>query len=239
MELAEVQASFPEVDCRLFPRKDAAAAYALLKQLRDAFGKSALSEEDALRRESLRQGVEFRAEQRVSAAGADDFLPRLESEITLDYRKDPRDQRPFELLNKTNQFNLNGRRYTESDWQTYLASGDTFVQVASYADKFGPLGKIAVISGRARNGCLEIDSWVMSCRAFSRRIEHCCLEQLFERFGIAKARFDFAATARNGPLREFLEEVLQTPPQPGFEIVKSDFLSRRPAWFHQVKEVAS
>ena len=50
-------------------------------------------------------------------------------------------------MNKTNQFNLNGRRFQEAEWQNWLNAPDTVLVTASYRDKYGPLGKIAVIAG--------------------------------------------------------------------------------------------
>jgi predicted enzyme involved in methoxymalonyl-ACP biosynthesis len=73
-------------------------------------------------------------------------------------------------MNKTNQFNLNGKRYTEGSWLRYLKQLDTILMVASYKDKFGPLGKIAVLSGRVSASGFVIEAWVMSCRAFAWRI---------------------------------------------------------------------
>ena len=45
--------------------------------------------------------------------------------------------------------------------------------------------------------------WVMSCRAFSRRIEHHTLASLLRHSG-AEMEFRFTPTERNRPLREFL-----------------------------------
>ena len=53
--------------------------------------------------------------------------------------------RAFELINKTNQFNLNGKRFSESDWLSFLQDPAAFLLTASYEDKYGPLGKVAVI----------------------------------------------------------------------------------------------
>src|SRR2546422_9694300 len=66
----------------------------------------------------------------------------------------------------------------------------------------------SVLAGRQEAKKLFIDTWVMSCRAFSRCIEHRCLEELFARFGVDEVEFDFAATNRNSQLRAFLEQIL-------------------------------
>ena len=117
------------------------------------------------------------------------------------------------MINKTNQFNLNGRRYTESEWLSFLRDSKSHLLVASYKDKYGQLGKIAVLGARIDGDRAAVDLWVMSCRAFSRRIEHQCLRQLFGRFGVDEISFDFERTPRNTPFEEFLTGLLGAKPK--------------------------
>src|SRR5262249_23709412 len=176
MELAEVKAAHPEIECIQFPRGNYAACYQLLHRLSDLFGKSALSEEDAIRLDSLRQGAQF---QEAAEAGGgqvpEEFLAQVGATLSLDFR-DADDPRTLELVSKTNQFNLNGMRFTDPEWRKQLDAPGAFLLVAGYQDKFGPLGKIAVLQGRLEGRVLQVGTWVMSCRAFGRRIEHRCLE---------------------------------------------------------------
>jgi FkbH-like protein len=200
MELAEVQQAFPEITCIPFPKKDPAKVWNLLGELRDLFGKPLVMEEDRLRSNSLRAGLEIRE-------SSPDFLRSLDGTVTIDYRKNSADKRPLELINKTNQFNLNGLRISEGEWQRYLERKDTLLAVVSYQDKFGPLGKIAALTAEPVGACLRISHWVMSCRAFSRAIERHTLDSLFHRTGAAEIQFAFAATERNQPLQEFFREL--------------------------------
>ena len=55
MELEEVRAGFPDMECVLFPKSDYAAGLTMLHRLRDLFGKPRLAEEDAYRLESIKQ----------------------------------------------------------------------------------------------------------------------------------------------------------------------------------------
>ena len=50
-------------------------------------------------------------------------------------------------MNKTNQFNLNGVRYTEAEWKSLSRRPGAFLATVSYEDRFGPLGRIAVLGG--------------------------------------------------------------------------------------------
>lgn len=234
LELAEVKAAHPLIECRLFPREDDTAAYQLLEDLRDLFGKQALSEEDAIRLDSIRSA---QVSVRPGAPSAPErFLQDAEGKLTVRFANDASDPRPLELINKTNQFNLNGRRHTEASWKRYLAEPDAFLAVASYKDKYGPLGKIAVMAGRRKGGEIAIDHWVMSCRAFSRRIEHACLLLLFQRFGVDQAALDFVPTPRNGPARDFFASLTGTAPQERFLLERLQVVEKCPPVYLDIQE---
>jgi FkbH-like protein len=150
------------------------------------------------------------------------------------YRKDADDPRPLELVNKTNQFNLNGLRITETAWRERLNRPETVLQVVNYSDKFGPLGKIGVLLGSQEGDTVTVDAWVLSCRAFSRRIEFQCLSQLFAREGVRRVRFSFLATPKNGPLQSFLGHFFQGPLEPGLELTAAGFEAKAPKLYHRV-----
>jgi predicted enzyme involved in methoxymalonyl-ACP biosynthesis len=106
--------------------------------------------------------------------------------------------------------------------------GCVFAEV-SYRDKFGALGRIAALLGRLdpSGARLRLNFWVMSCRAFSRRIEHHTLAALFERFPVDAIELDFEPTARNQPLAEFLA-TWKIAPQAGVAVLtRAAFLAHR------------
>jgi len=239
MEVAEVKAEFPEMECIVFPKNDYQAIWDLLKRVRDLFGKSIVSTEDSIRLKSIRGAAALRNAREVSGDSLDDFLQSADASIRFTFGKQAADSRAFELINKTNQFNLNGKRLSDAAWKTYLNDPATFLMTASYEDKFGPLGKIAVLLGRIQGKVLKIDSWVMSCRAFSRRIEHQSLKQLFQKFDAEEICFDYQATPRNGPLQEFFTGLLGAPPVTDLRFSRTAFSGRSPSLFHRVEEVVN
>jgi FkbH-like protein len=111
------------------------------------------------------------------------------------------------LINKTNQFNLNGGRVSEGDWNRYLEDSRNVTMTVSYEDKFGPLGKIAVLVAENCAGRARVTHWVMSCRAFSRKIEHHVLDAAFRELDAHELEFDFKPTERNQPLQEFFRAI--------------------------------
>src|SRR5262249_30015243 len=110
MELAEVAAAHPGIECVLFPGNDYPAGLAMLRLLRDRCGKERVSKDDALRLESIRQGAAFR-EQVEGGSAPESFLEQIGAVVTFDFAAAGQ-PRVLELVNKTNQFNLNGRRHT-------------------------------------------------------------------------------------------------------------------------------
>lgn len=236
LELAEVEAAHPEVQCLRFPTGDSFAIHGLILKLHDLFGKGVISEEDTIRTESIR-GPSLRADSSQDPQVAD-FLDQTKAEMNYEFGKLPLDLRALELVNKTNQFNLNGRRYTEASWLRLITDASGFLMVASYRDKFGPLGKIAVLAGSLTDKKLSVNTWVMSCRAFSRRIEYKCLVELLARFQPAHVEFDYEANDRNGPIRDFLNEVIGGPPSPKCTISRED-LDRHLATFINLREAVN
>lgn len=236
MEIAEVKAAFPSLECNLFPKDDPAKLWDLLVSLREDFGTAQLTQEDSLRLSSVRSRAEFAAVAERNGAG-EHFLSTAEAELTFSTAKSP-DPRAFELINKTNQFNLNGLRLTEADWKALLSDPSRFLLKVAYKDRFGPLGTIAVLAGTARNGDVSVDHWVMSCRAFSRRIEHQCLKWVFDRLHPEAVSLRFVPTPRNGPAQEFLSSLIrQGISDAPVRLSREAFTENCPALYHSIREI--
>ncbi len=238
IELAEVKAAHPGIECLRFPRSNNEGLQ-LLQRLRNLFGKTAILNEDLLRTPSMVRQQQAKTLDESDPLSISAIIQAAEPELTITFDKEPNDARPLELINKTNQFNLNGRRYTSTAWKKYLNSPDVFLIVIAYSDKYGSLGKISVVAGRHAPPQLLIDVWVMSCRAFSRDIEHQCLAELFDRFVVEELILDFVVTERNGPFRAFLETVTGSQPMAPCRITRDDFLARRHPTAHRIREAAT
>ena len=205
----------------------------LLSELRDLFGQHAISEEDLLRSASLATpGI---AAPINGTATNDDLLATAQAEMTIDLSMNDLDGRVLELVNKTNQFNLNGRRYTRTEWLDAAHAEGAFVSTVGYRDRFGPLGRIAVLAGRRSEDTLHVDTWVMSCRAFARRIEHRSLQFLFEKFSVNSIRFDLVPTPRNEPIRALFREVTGDEKSEPFVLTREQFDAGHPQLHHSVQ----
>ena len=76
--------------------------------------------------------------------------------------------RASQLCQRTNQFNLTSKRYTEADIASYLDDPDVKMFLLQAEDRFGPIGLSGLIMFRKLNGTVEIDTFLMSCRIIGR-----------------------------------------------------------------------
>ena len=234
-EIAEVRAAYPDIECICFDPHNYEEVHGLLYRLRDLFAKQTITEEDGVRRESLRDNSVSLGGAQQTGASHESFLRDAEARIILDFNTAATNPRSLELVNKTNQFNLNGIRYTESEWHKRLAAPKSFAVLANYRDKYGPLGVIAVLTGQAEEVVLTVNTWVMSCRAFGRRIEHLCLKAVLDCFPAQEVLLEFSPTSRNQYLQEFFKSILGQTPEGPLRISRADFLAKCPELYHQVE----
>ena len=205
MELDEVRAEFPALTCLQFPGGQPGKVLEFLEQLRDLFGKPVVHHEDGLRQSSIRANAAIQAS--AAESSSDVFVRGLRGTVTFDSRPDPANKRLLELINKTNQFNLNGVRLSEGEWLRKVCDTNGLVVGVSYEDKFGPLGVIGVLAGHYEDDEFKLAAWVLSCRAFSRKIEHHMLDYLFKKGRVSAVRLSFRPTSRNQPLQNYLTKL--------------------------------
>lgn len=191
MELAEVSSVFPEI---------ATVPYTTgsIDTLARHFPKRPVTHEDQIRMDSIISGVRFTKES--AGRPLHEFLKTVGGTITIEHSWTPRAQ---ELVEKTNQFNLNGVRRSREE----LLAPHTHVMRASYRDKFGDLGQIAALHGHVDVQTFYIDTFVMSCRAFSRQIEYALLKHIFDQFPVRYISFAHRATKENLAFCRFLEDL--------------------------------
>jgi len=90
-----------------------------------------------------------------------------------------------QLINKTNQFNLTTKRYSQSEIEIIAADSSYITLYATLDDKFGSNGIVSVLIGQTAGKALHIRLWVMSCRVFKRELELAIFDRLVE---ICKSR---------------------------------------------------
>jgi predicted enzyme involved in methoxymalonyl-ACP biosynthesis len=106
------------------------------------------------------------------------------------------------------------------------------VFVASLGDRFGDLGVVAaIVTTRHPDGTVEIDSFIMSCRAMGYGLERLALAEVMDRLGAARYTARFVPTPRNGPAAGLYRSNGFTETEAGMWTLASGQRVERPAWF--------
>jgi FkbH-like protein len=121
-------------------------------------------------------------------------------------------KRVVQLINKTNQFNLTTRRYTEDEVTALIDAPDAIGLHFRLTDSLGDNGIISIIIGRRDNkdARMIIDTWLMSCRVLGRQVENACMNVVAEKakhLGVAEIVGEYIATAKNGMVKEHYEKL--------------------------------
>lgn len=137
-----------------------------------------ITEEDSLRVYSYGQN-QVREKVRNASTDLTSYLKNLEMTAKWQEVDGSTLARATQLINKTNQFNMTTTRYTEAQITKFIESNHHWVGCFSLSDFFGDLGIISVVVLENNNKKTIIDTWVMSCRVFSRGVEDFIFEKLY------------------------------------------------------------
>lgn len=164
-----------------------------------------VTEEDR-ERASQYQGNCARESLKRSATDLESYLRGLEMRLVSKHFDQIGLQRIVQLINKSNQFNLTTRRYTQEDVLAVMHDPNAFGLQLRLLDRFGDNGIIAIIVGRLRdNGDLEIDSWLMSCRVLGRQVESTTLNLIAAeaaKLGARRLMGEYIPTKKNGMVKD-------------------------------------
>jgi len=154
----------------------------------------------------------------------EDYLSSLELKITI-YKNDASIiPRMSQISQKTNQFNLTTKRYTEGDIRKFLEDPNTNVYAFSVADKFGDSGVtgLCIINNDHGNQTADIDTFLMSCRIIGRNIEYSFMDYIIgkaKEANIDKVNAKYVKTQKNEQVREFYDKY-------SFDMVNENELKR-------------
>lgn len=156
--------------------------------------------EDLKRAEQYQENAQ-RAASQGRFQNYDEYLESLEMTAEVASFKQVYIDRITQLINKTNQFNLTTRRYTQAQVEAIAADPAYIGLYGKLTDKFGDNGLVSVIIGRKENRTLHIDLWIMSCRVLKRGMETLMLDTLVAECqgrGISEICGYYIQTERNG-----------------------------------------
>lgn len=206
-EIALVQAECPDVLCVPLP-KDPARIPDFAKHIW-AWDRLKTTEEDRRRTAMYVEQIEREKLQRQSAS-LEEFLAALKLQIEIAAAREEDLARVSQLTQRTNQMNFSVRRRSLAELREVLASGSCHCLTVRVRDRFGDYGLVGVMIFRTGESAITLDTFLLSCRALGKGVEHRMLAELGRRameMGYGTVLAPFVETARNRPAKMLLESL--------------------------------
>ncbi|MBP3813145.1 MAG: HAD family hydrolase [Butyrivibrio sp.] len=172
------------------------------------FEATVISEDDKKRNEMYMANKQ-RLELEESFADYSEYLKSLEMEAEIKPFEKLYMPRIVQLTNKSNQFNLTTKRYTQEDIEETAADSNSLTLYGRLKDKFGDNGIVSLAIGNIRGDNsdeLHIVLWLMSCRVLKRDMEFAMMDELVKRAldrGIKSIYGYYYPTAKNKMVKDF------------------------------------
>jgi FkbH-like protein len=199
-----IEAALPEVD--ICPASDPLEMLRWLVTCR-RFDMLAITREDALRAKSY-AAAEERSRLATQSSNLEEYLASLGTQVEIGCNTSTQISRLAQLTQKTNQFNLTTRRYTESEIQERMQNPSWRVFWCACRDRFADEGIIGAALIEIKDGEWAIDTFLMSCRILGRGVEKAFLGAICDqahRSGAKALRGEFIRSAKNSQTENFFE----------------------------------
>lgn len=169
------------------------------------FEVTVLSKDDLLRNEMYREDAK-RVQRQSCFSDYKQYLLSLEMRGIIRSFESVYMARIAQLTNKSNQFNLTTRRYTQTELENIAGNQEYITLYGKLADCFGDNGVVSVVIGHLTGDECRVDLWIMSCRVLKRDMEFAMMDALVHRcleHNIKKIRGYYYPTAKNGMVKDF------------------------------------
>jgi len=192
------------------------------KMLRENIGlfyNLSFTKEDKKKIKMYKQQI-YRESAKKRFSDIEEYLASLELKLTIFEDNESIIPRMSQMSQKTNQFNLTTKRYTEVDIRNFVISDDSKVFSFSVSDKFGDSGVtgLCIIYFDKKNQTANIDTFLMSCRIIGRNIEYVFMDYLvnfFKNIKIKNVIAKYIKTYKNEQVKEFYDKC-------SFSLIKSN-----------------
>jgi FkbH-like protein len=169
------------------------------------------SSEDMRKTEIYGQQTKRRQE-KSKFSNLDDYLKSLELKLKIYLDDKSIIPRMSQMTQKTNQFSLTTKRYTEADIEKFVAGDQYNVLAFNVRDKFGDCGitGLCIIELDHKNKKANIDSFLMSCRIIGRNVEFCAFDLFMEYLKQREVGFveaQYIKTIKNQQVEDFYERL--------------------------------
>lgn len=202
-----VRQTLPEVVVPEMP-EDPAEFVKFLTEL-NLFEVASHSEADGSRTQMYQEEFQ-RTQLKTNFQDHDDYLRSLDIKIQLERCSSRQLSRMAQLLQRSNQFNLATRRFTEAQCEAFMSDeAGALPLCVTLQDKFGDYGMISCVVVTWGKDEAVIEEWAMSCRVLFRGVEQCIMNHIVEQAkqrGLRRLVGRYILTDKNKMVKNFYKE---------------------------------
>ena len=210
-EINLIRDQLPEITVLKVPER----LYAYPKMLRENLGlfyNLSLTVEDQNKIKMYKQQVK-RESIKTNFNDIEDYLSSLGLTMTIFENDESIIPRMSQMTQKTNQFNLTTKRYTEVDIQNFIKDSNSNVYAFSLSDNFGKNGitGLSIITVDNKSKSANIDSLLMSCRIIGRNVEYAFIDfivNIMKERSMLVINAKYIKTRKNEQVKEFYDKCL-------------------------------
>lgn len=197
-----IKQMLPTVAVPEFPAQPYELPVFFKKVVEDYFKVYSITEEDKKKTEQYKANA-ARVQAQHSFTDFESFLESLDIQIAIEAANEFNIPRIAQMTQKTNQFNLTTKRYTDADLKSFLVNGWK-IWCISVADRFGDNG----ITGCIMINGDEIDTFLLSCRILGKGIEKAFIKRimaLLKESGVTTVKASYLPTTKNAQVADFYD----------------------------------
>lgn len=190
------------------PEMDTVEHYIRIIDKSGFFEVTTLSSDDLKRNEMYQENAK-RSELMSAFSNYEDYLKSLEMKGEIQSFIPAYMSRIAQLTNKSNQFNLTTKRYSQGEIEKAAEDPQRITLYGKLVDKFGDNGVVSIVIGRIdgeNHDELHMELWLMSCRVLKRDMEFAMMDELVYKTmnaGIKKIIGYYYPTAKNAMVKDF------------------------------------
>jgi len=206
LERELVKEALPEVVVPEFPHDITTLNYWFINEVvYPWFGKKTLTSEDSSKTEQYSRNNEREKESKLFSYK--EFLDNLKIKLNIEKANESSIPRISQLTQKTNQFNLSVKRYSELEITEMSKAPNYLVLSLIYEDKFGNEGITGVSIIKIDEKAATLDSFLLSCRILGRKVEFGFMDYIISELkdlNIKTLSALYTKTEKNGQVQKFL-----------------------------------
>ncbi|MDB4734247.1 HAD-IIIC family phosphatase [Akkermansiaceae bacterium] len=164
-----------------------------------------VTSESGQRRETYRAELVRKEYKKEKSLDLSAFIRDCEITITL-FKPETQSEidRCFELIQRTNQLNISGKKYSRAEFEEILNSADRETLAFSCKDRFGEYGIVCFGQFQVTRDTLTFLEFAMSCRVAGKHIENALLNYIKKTNEVGRYLFPVIKTPKNELMRRTL-----------------------------------